>query len=454
MVIAVQLHPFEDDAEQQKVDFVTKPEQFSVSTLGPCQVPSPLPLSKVSGDNISDFVREDERVLRDICLTGGSRPSDIAFERAGPRGQIFFDPNKTRAAVLTSGGLCPGFNNVIRTLYFELKINYGIREVLGIRYGYQGLQGNAPEPPLVLTDKLVEGIQHSGGTLIGTSRCAHDGRQSVDYLAAAAIDLLFCVGGDGTQRGAHAIAEEVRRRNLPIAVVGIPKTIDNDIKYCDRTFGFFTAVAEAETVIDRAHTEAVSVPNGVGLVKLMGREAGFIAAAATIASGEVNFALIPEVPFALTGDDGLLAKLERRLAARQHAVIVVAEGAGQDLLDNTQVAFDASGNRKLADVGNFLKERIVAHFKQRELHIDVKYFDPSYHIRSCPANTVDSLLCEQFARHAAHAAMAGKTDVLISSIHNLFVHVPLPLSIGQSKRLSPESDWWTTVIAITGQDKW
>jgi 6-phosphofructokinase 1 len=306
----------------------------------------------------------------------------------------------------------------------------------------------------VLTHDRVVSIQHHGGTMLGTSRCPHHEEQSVDFLVAAGVDMLFCVGGDGTQRGAHAIAQEIARRKLPIAIVGIPKTIDNDVKYCDRTFGYFTAVAEAKVVIDRAHTEAISVPNGVGLVKLMGREAGFIAAGATIASGEVNFALIPEVPFTLNGERGLLTKLERRLAARQHAVIVVAEGAGQNLLAAQDETFDASGNRKLGDIGTFLKEQINDHFRRRETHVDVKYFDPSYHIRSCPASTVDSLLCEEYARSAAHAGMAGKTDLLIGLAHSQFIHVPLAASIGQNRRLSPENDWWTAVMAITRQDHW
>jgi len=262
------------------------------------------------------------------------------------------------------------------------------------------------------------------------------------------------VGGDGTQRGAHEIAKEIGRRELPIGIVGIPKTIDNDITFCERSFGFLTAVAEADTVIDRAHIEATGVFNGVGLVKLMGREAGFIAAGATIASGAVNFTLVPEIPVVLDGADGLLAKLERRLEARRHAVIVVAEGAGQDLVVNHKESFDASGNRKLADIGPFLKQRIVEHFEKQNLPINVRYFDPSYHIRSCTANTADSLLCEEFARNAAHAAMAGKTELFIGLVNSNFVHVPLGCAGEQKKRLDPESEWWTSVIAITGQEKW
>ena len=425
-----------------------------VATLGQCRYRSPLPQSTKPGDGVGDFVPDDERVLHSIRFRAGDRPSDVAFERAGAREQLFFHPPESRAAIVTCGGLCPGLNNVIRTLYFELTANYGIKEVVGIRYGYQGLTPNAIEPPLVLSAAMVDDIHHKGGTLLGTSRGGHDPAVAADFLSDAKIDALFCVGGDGTQRGAHELAEEIASRRLPISIVGIPKTIDNDIKYCERTFGFATALSEAETVIDRAHNEAISVPNGVGLVKLMGREAGFIAAGVTIASGEVNFTLIPEVPFALDGERGLLARLERRLAARHHAVVVVAEGAGQDLLPDHEEAYDASGNRKLGDIGPFLADQIGAHFKKRKVPVSVKYFDPSYHIRSCPANTVDSLLCEQLARRAAHAAMAGKTDVLVGLAHMEFVHVPLALSAGQKKRLNPESDWWTAVTAITGQDKW
>jgi 6-phosphofructokinase 1 len=310
------------------------------------------------------------------------------------------------------------------------------------------------DAPIVLTADAVRNIQHLGGTVLGTSRGGHDSRITVDFLNAAGIDILFCVGGDGTQRGAHAIATEIAQRKLPISIVGIPKTIDNDIKFCDRTFGFISAASEAVTVIARAHTEATSVPNGIGLVKLMGREAGFIAAGATIASGEVNFTLIPEVPVRLDGDKGFLARLERRLAARNHAVVVVAEGAGQDLLPDGEQAFDASGNRKLGDIGTFLKQRIADYFAARKVSVNIRYFEPSYHIRSCPASSVDSLLCQQFASNAAHAAMAGKTDMLVGLMHSEFVHVPLTASVGQSKRVAPESDLWTAVSAITGQSKW
>lgn len=411
-------------------------------------------MSTVPGDGVCDFVPDDTRLLHEVRLPAGRPPSDLAFELAGPREHVFFDPAQTRAAIVTCGGLCPGLNNVVRTLFFELHENYGVSEVLGIRYGYAGLNPAVAQPPIVLSHDFVENIHYHGGTVLGTSRGEQSASAVVDYLVSAKINILFCVGGDGTQRGAHAIFAEITRRQLPIAVVGIPKTIDNDIQFCTRTFGFATAVAEADTVIDRAHTEATGVLNGVGIVKLMGREAGYIAAAATIASGQVNFTLIPEVPFQFEGEEGLLAKLERRLAARHHAVIVIAEGAGQNLLPAAAATYDASGNRQFGDIGRYLRQRIVEHFTDRKIPVDVKYFDPSYYIRSCPANTTDCLLCELLSRHAVHAAMAGKTDMLVGLWHNQFIHVPLALSIGQKKSLSPEDEFWSTVLSITGQDKW
>ncbi|MEX2309130.1 MAG: ATP-dependent 6-phosphofructokinase [Pirellulales bacterium] len=429
-------------------------EDLLVPTLGERRQRSPLPLSTVPSDGVGDFVPDEMRVLYEICFRSGQPPPDLAFERAGPRQHLFFDPPQTRAAIVTAGGLCPGINNVIRTLFFELTTNYGVAEVVGIRFGFEGLNPTKAKPPITLNDEIVAEIHHLGGTILGTSRGPHNPQVTAKFLHDRQIDMLFCVGGDGTQRGAHEIATEIAGRKLPIAIVGIPKTIDNDIKYCRRSFGFATAVAEAETVVNRAHTEATGVLNGVGLVKLMGRESGYIAAGATIASGDVNFTLIPEAPFQLDGPKGLLVKLESRLAARQHAVIVVAEGAGQDLIPDLKEEYDASGNRVLGDIGAFLKQRITEHFRNRELPIQVRYFDPSYYIRSCPPNAVDSLLCEQFARHAVHAALAGKTDIVVGLWHGEFIHVPLRASIGQKKRLSPEDEWWMTVLAITGQEKW
>jgi len=428
--------------------------QLEITTLGRRNVKSPLNLSTTPGDGVGDFTLDEARMLFEPRFVQGQPASPLSLELAGPREHIFFEPARSKAAIVTCGGLCPGINNVIRTAVFELMHNYGVPEILGIRFGFEGLNPDAGRPPIRLTPEMVESIQHDGGTILGTSRGPQEPARSVDFLVSQGVDFLLCIGGDGTMRGAHAIAEEVARRQLPLAVVGLPKTIDNDVKYCYTTFGFATAVAEAETVIDRAHVEARSVYNGVGLVKLMGREAGFITAAATLASGEANFCLIPELPLKLDGPDGFLAKLKRRLQAREHAVVVVAEGAGQDLLDRDPEDRDASGNVRLGDIGSFLKERIAAYLKAERVPVTVRYFDPSYYIRSLPATAVDSLLCERFARAAVHAAMAGRTDMLVGLWHNHLVHVPLAVSTGAMKRLDTESELWMSVLALTGQEKW
>ena len=428
--------------------------ELEITTLGPCRYKSPLKRSSQPGEGMSSFVPDNTCVLYEPRFRQGQPTSTLSFERAGARQEIFFDPAKTRAAVVTCGGLCPGINNVIRTLVMELDHNYGVRDVLGIRFGYAGMQPGKGRAPVQLTHDMVEDIHHRGGTILGSSRGRQDSQQTVAFLQQNKVDILFCIGGDGTQRGAHELAAEISSRNLPIAIVGIPKTIDNDIKFCYRTFGFYTAVAEAEKVIDCAHVEAKGVLNGVGLVKLMGREAGFIAAGATVASGEANFTLIPEKLFALEGPQGLLPALERRLAAREHAVVVVAEGAGQDLLSDASEETDASGNRRLGDIGLFLKKQIGEYFTKREIPVSVKYFDPSYYIRSVAANAADSLLCEQLARKAVHAGMAGKTDLLIGLWHNHLIHVPLAVSTGMKKRLSTSGELWTSVLSLTGQEKW
>ena len=391
------------------------------------------------------------RVPAQIQWQGEQPPPDlILFEKAGPRRKLYFDPARTRAAIVTCGGLCPGLNNVIRSVTRELRRSYGVPSVVGIRGGYRGLDPARGRAPIELSEELVEDIHNEGGTMLGTSRGPVDMKIAVDFLMAQRIDLLFTVGGDGTQRGGLALFEEARRRGYALAVVGIPKTIDNDVRYVSRTFGYGTAVAEAVRVIESAHTEARCVEHGVSLVKLMGRHAGFIAAAATVASADVNFCLVPEVPFALGGEGGLLATLERRLQRWGHAVVVVAEGAGQDLL-GAGSGRDDSGNLKLQDIGLLLKERLDAHFKARGIDMVMRYFDPSYLVRSSPANAEDAILCDLFARHAVHAAMAGKTGLVIGYLHDKFIHVPIELLAGREKRLDPDGFAWSAVLATTGQ---
>src|SRR3954466_737584 len=372
----------------------------------------------------------------------------LHFELAGPRAKLFFDPAETRAAIVTCGGLCPGLNNVIRSLFLELHYCYGVKEVIGFRGGYSGLDPASKLEPIRLTPELVSHIHKEGGTILGSSRGPVDIGRAVDNLIARGVNILFTVGGDGTQRGGNDLYQEARKRGYALSVVGVPKTIDNDVTFVSRTFGFFTALQEADRVLECAHTEARSVPGGIGLVKLMGRHAGFVTAGATVANQDVNFALIPEVPFKL---ESFLAALKERMAAKSHAVIAVAEGAGQDLLAADSGARDASGNVKLKDIGPFLREKIETFFKGEGIPLVMRYFDPSYQVRSRPANCEDALLCDLFARNAVHAAMAGKTGLVIGFLHERFIHVPIEQLATASRRLNPAGGWWRSVLSTTGQ---
>jgi 6-phosphofructokinase 1 len=421
-----------------------------IQTLGPCEQESPLVAKGRT------FVDEGVRV-RVKRHIGDAPPEtgELSFEEAGPRRRIFFDPAETTAAFVTCGGLSPGLNNVIRSGYLELTYNYGVKRVLGIRNGYAGLNPDSGLEPTFMTHRMVSDIHHLGGTILGSSRGMHEPAILVDFLEAREIDILFCIGGDGTQRGAHAIQKEVARRGLPKAIIGIPKTIDNDVPFVELSFGYVTSLEVASEVLTGAHVEATGAPNGIGLVKLMGRDAGFIAAGAAIASQEANFVLVPEVPFPLEGPGGFLEILERRLLTRGHALIVVAEGAGQHLMagedDNGR---DASGNVRFKDVGIFLRDRIKRHFEERQLEMNLKYIDPSYVIRSVPANAWDRILTDRMARAAVHAAMAGKTDAMMGYWNQEIVHVPIAAAVSRKKRMPLESDLWNAVLATTGQPDW
>lgn len=415
---------------------------MQIRTLGEARYPSPL--KKFTDDRL----RIPANIKRH---PGHTPPAELLFEVAGPRERLYFDPHQVRAGIVTCGGLCPGLNNVIRSLFFALHYTYGAPEVWGFRFGYQGLDPQRGRPPLRLTPELVEDIHREGGSLLGTSRGPVDTGVAVDFLMKMGIRMLFTIGGDGTQRGANDLYQEAQKRGYPLAVVGIPKTIDNDVAFVSRTFGYLTAVEESCRVIDGAHREAHSVLNGISLVKLMGRAAGFIAAGATVASQDVNFTLIPEVPFKLDGPGGFLAALKDRLFRREHAVIVVAEGAGQELLASVPAERDASGNVKLGDIGLHLRDRIEAYLRAEKIPFVLRYFDPSYLIRSRPADSEDAILCDLLARDAVHAAMAGKTGLVVGFLHDAFIHIPIEQLVAHHKRLNPDDVWWQSVLAATGQ---
>lgn len=429
---------------------------FQIDRLGPAELHSPLGTLYQNANAL--FVRDDERTLFDT--TGYSwrhtdLPLDLSgvnLEVAGPREFIFFDPPTTRAAIVTCGGLCPGLNNVIRGLCHMLLLQYRIKEVLGIRYGFQGMvPGNHPPQPLTLPE--IESIHEQGGSYLGTSRGPQDIQQMLAFLQSHQVNILFAIGGDGTQRGALALAEAAQARQLPLSVIGVPKTIDNDLEYVEKTFGFETAFSMANEVLRAAHAEAKGAYNGVAIVKLMGRHSGYITTLAALANGNVNFCLIPEVPFSLHGPSGLLAALEARIQRRGHAVIAIAEGAGQDLLaeEAARLGTDASGNQRLADIGLAIKRAVETHFKAQSIPVNVRYIDPSYIIRSAPATSNDSVFCLQLAHHAVHAAMSGRTAMLVGVWKNTFIHVPLREVVRGRKQLDPNSTLWMTLLQSTGQ---
>jgi 6-phosphofructokinase 1 len=422
---------------------------FTISVLGEPTIPSPV--------NVSYFVSDAKRLLfnvyldeYDSILSPNGKP--LSFEVAGPRERIFFDPSKTKAAIVTCGGLCPGINDVIRSLVMELHYRYGVYNVIGIRYGFQGFIPKFGHPVVPLTPDIVKDINNLGGSILSSSRGRQDVGQIVDALKRMNIDLLFCIGGDGTMRGAEGITDEVERRGLNIGVIGIPKTIDNDLNLIQKSFGFDTAVSESVKAIQCAHVEAKGAPNGIGLVKIMGREAGHIAASAALAQNDVNFVLIPEVPFDLEGEKGLLKALEKRLRASSHCVILTAEGAGQEHMKQPErkKETDASGNIRLLDIGAFLKQTIENHFARLGVEVNVKYIDPSYMIRSVSANACDSKYCGALGQYAVHAGMAGKTGMIVGLVKEEYVHIPLKM-ISSGTPLDPQGNVWMRVLEATGQ---
>ena len=426
-----------------------------IPVLGEAKIPSPAH-NKERGKERQAFISDTERVVIDV------NPSRIAetvregkdlpsFEMAGPREKIYFDPSKMRCALVTCGGLCPGLNDIIRSIVLELYYGYGVRNIYGIRYGLQGFIPKYGHDVMDLKPEAVLNILEIGGSVLGSSRGPQEIGEIVDSLERMSISALFMIGGDGTLKAAIKIADAVFERGLKISIVGIPKTIDNDIYLVSRSFGFDSAVDIATMAIKSAHNESAGYPNGIGLIKLMGRYSGFIAATSALAQQDVNFVLIPEIDFDIEGPNGLLASLEERLRQRQHAVIVVAEGAGQKYIKSDKDEVDASGNIKLKDIGLFLKDTISAWFKSKNIDISLKYIDPSYIIRSLPANANDHVFCSFLGRDAVHAAMAGKTKLIVGNWSNHFVHIPMSASAEKRKQVNPNGKLWQSVLEATGQ---
>lgn len=428
-----------------------------IPILGEAKIISPLKRRIKPGEREKLFVSDKERIIVDVQLDHleenyRNKKKVVSFDQAGPREKIYFDPSKLKCAIATCGGLCPGLNDIIRSIVLELFHIYNVKTIYGIKHGLQGFIPDFQHDVVDLNPNSVSGIQNTGGSMLGSSRGTQDIGIIVDCLERMNIGILFMVGGDGTLMASKRIAEEIEKRNLKISIIGIPKTIDNDIHLVSRSFGFDTAVDVATLAIKGAHNEAEAYPYGIGLIKLMGRHSGFLAATAALAQQDSNFVLIPEVDIFLYGKNGFLQALENRLLHRKHAVIIVAEGAGQNLFEDQEKQFDPSGNVVLMDIGLFLKDKISQWFKAKDIPISLKYIDPSYIIRSLPANANDSVFCGFLGREAVHAGMAGKTKLLVSFWNNHYVHVPMDASAGKRKHLDPNGRLWQSVLEATGQD--
>jgi len=432
-------------------EILANPKNYNLNAaaLGAAKINSP-----VKGQS---FVDENSRAslateLAQIESLKHKKEGFPSLEIAGPRKKIFYDPAQTKVAIVTCGGLCPGLNNVIKGLVEVLTYDYGVKVIFGIPYGYRGLNPHYGLTAIRLTPDSVDNIHEDGGTILGSSRGDQDTKIMVDTLSMQLnVNVLFCIGGDGTLRGAQDIIKEISKRKDRISVVCIPKTIDNDLNLIDRTFGFETCVQSAMEIIKSAHVEANGISDGLGLVKVMGRDSGFIAAHASLASSVTNFCIIPEIPLVLDGPNGLFRALERRYRKKNHTVMVVAEGAGQNLFKST-ASKDASGNVLKHDIGHLLVDKIYAYFKKNSKEINIKYIDPSYIIRSIPANSSDAIFCFQLAENAVHAAMAGKTDIVIGSFKGAFVLVPLDYVVSERKKIDTESALWHAVLGSTRQN--
>jgi len=432
---------------RSNLDESSMPSNTDISVVGEAKIKNPIKFGR--------FVEEDDAVLVNISRMnvekkGKKTPKRIYFEPAGPRSKVYYDTSKTKCAVVTCGGLCPGLNDVIRAVVMTAYHEYRVPSVLGIKFGLEGFIPDYGHDVIELTPEYVSRIHEFGGTILGSSRGPQEPEAIVDALERMNVSILFMIGGDGTMRAASKVVKVITKRHLSISVVGLPKTIDNDINFASPSFGFDTAVETAAMAIKGAHVEATGAPWGMGLVKVMGRDAGYIAAQSALSCQEVNFVLIPEAPFDIHGEKGFLAALDKRMKTSGNAVIVVAEGAGQDLLEQAQ-ATDASGNVRLSDIAGLLKREILAHFRDQGIEPTLKYIDPSYIIRSVPANANDRIYCSFLGINAVHAGMSGRTGLVISRWNGRYVHIPMDTVTKGKKRISTNSNYWRAVLESTGQ---
>eukprot|EP00281_Chroomonas_sp_CCMP1168_P020548 CAMPEP_0206235888 /NCGR_PEP_ID=MMETSP0047_2-20121206/13407_1 /ASSEMBLY_ACC=CAM_ASM_000192 /TAXON_ID=195065 /ORGANISM="Chroomonas mesostigmatica_cf, Strain CCMP1168" /LENGTH=524 /DNA_ID=CAMNT_0053660157 /DNA_START=35 /DNA_END=1609 /DNA_ORIENTATION=+ len=399
----------------------------------------------------TNFCGSDESIIS-VLYVNSLRATTKGIEtcqwlRAGPRREIYFRPSHVTAAIVTCGGLCPGLNNVIREITCTLLSTYGAKRVWGIPFGYRGFYDGEWRD---LTVKDVDQIHKRGGTVLGSSRGGHDLNKIMDSLISMKVNQVYVIGGDGTHRGANAISNEAKKRQIQMCVAGVPKTIDNDVAFIDKSFGFDTAVEAAVKVIQCALVEAQDAVNGIGIVKLMGRECGFVAMHATLAAGDVDVCLIPEVPFC---KDELFAYVEKKLFQKGHCLIVVAEGAGQEFFEGIDLGTDLSGNKKLPDIGAYLKDESKSWFQNKGRSVNVRYIDPSYQVRSVPTVASDSIYCSALGSNVVHGAMAGLTGFSCGKVNDRYCYIPIDEMCDPKRtvRVSQQNRFYMRMLRQTGQ---
>jgi len=393
-----------------------------------------------------NFLNPNEKVLGTILMNDSkaalrSHALDGGAIRGNACKHIWWEPKKVKAALITAGGLCPGLNSIIQGVTNCLWRDYGVRQIVGITAGYNGLSDPAKHPSMLLTPELVEDIHMRGGSILKAGRGGFNAAKICETLRAGGYTHLFVIGGDGTQYAGHLLYVEARKQKLPISVVGVPKSIDNDVLFVDRTFGFDSAVEAAAGVIRNGWVEATSCPNAVGIVKLMGRDAGFVAAHAALASNLVDLVLVPEVEVEM---EDVLQFVDATLAHKGHMVVVVAEGAGQAHVATGQK--DASGHTVYGDVGVYLRDTLNKHLKPKGGR--TFYIDPSYIIRSVPPTPNDHIYCARLANNAVHTAMRGYTGVCVGAIHNIIVILKSKLIASGKKQLKIKSSTWQSCVQV------
>jgi len=326
-----------------------------------------------------------------------------------------------RLAILTSGGDCPGLNAVIRAVVRTATDHYQY-ECVGIKNGWKGAAVGdiIPLPPL-----SVSGILYRGGTILGTSRFnpLKDGETTariLENLTLHRIGAVICVGGDGTLRASHEIAR------MGVNVVGVPKTIDNDIQATDVTFGFHTAVQIVTDAIDRLHSTAES-HNRIMILETMGRNTGWIALSAGLAGG-ADLILIPERPFSY---DKICAMLTERHKRKSFSIVVVAEGAYPEGGEAVNIgALDAFGRPRLGGIGFEL-----AHEIEMRTSIEARVTVLGYVQRGGTPVAFDRILATRFGVAAVEAVAAGKFDHFIALRGEELVAVPIADGVGQCKQV-------------------